>query len=185
MKLNFQFLAFAFALVLTYCSSSIAQSPTPRDWVQQNIKPLSKLYLHFHQNPELSFEERETAARLAKELSDVGITVTKNVGGHGVVGILENGAGPTVMIRTDLDALPITEATNLPYASKVKVTDADGLKVGVMHACGHDVHMTTLVGRSEIPGKEQGPMVRPRHVHWPTRRRTWLWCRSDAKRRFI
>lgn len=118
----------------------------PQAWLKENIKPLAKLYLHFHQTPELSFEEEKTAARLAKELSEIGAVVTRNVGGHGVVGIIENGEGPTVMIRTDLDALPVVEETNLPYASKVKVTDADGKTVGVMHACGHDIHMTTLVG---------------------------------------
>jgi len=134
-------LAFCFAL-----SAQAIQAETPEAWVEANIKPLAKLYLHFHQNPELSFEEKETAARLARELAEIGATVTQNVGGHGVVGILENGDGPTVMIRTDLDALPVIEQTNLPYASKVKVTDADGKTVGVMHACGHDIHMTTLVG---------------------------------------
>ena len=121
-------------------------SESPEKWVADNIKPLAKLYLHFHQNPELSFEEKATGLRLGKELADVGAKVTQNVGGYGVVGILENGPGPTVMLRTDLDALPVTEETNLPYASKVKVKDATGATVGVMHACGHDVHMTTLVG---------------------------------------
>ncbi len=122
------------------------QADEPRDWVNANLKPLSRLYLHFHQNPELSFEEKATAARLSRELAAAGATVTQDVGGHGVVGMIENGAGPTVMIRTDLDALPVTEATNLPYASTVKVTDAEGNSVGVMHACGHDVHMTTFIG---------------------------------------
>ncbi|MFK7767368.1 MAG: amidohydrolase [Mariniblastus sp.] len=130
------------------CTPVTAQEKkeSPKEWLKGNIEPLAKLYLHFHQTPELSFEEKETAARLGKELSDVGATVTQNVGGHGVVGFIENGDGPTVMVRTDLDALPVVEQTNLPYASKVKVKDADGKTVGVMHACGHDVHMTTLVG---------------------------------------
>ncbi len=136
-------LVVAFYLVLV---TQTIRAESPDAWVAGNIKPLAKLYLHFHQNPELSFEEEKTAARLAKELEDLGAVVTQNVGGHGVVGIIENGDGPTVMIRTDLDALPVIEETNLPYASNVKVTDADGKTVGVMHACGHDVHMTTLVG---------------------------------------
>jgi len=118
----------------------------PEDWLSSNLQPLLKLYIHFHRNPELSFEEKETAARVAKELKDVGATVTTDFGGHGVVGIMENGDGPTVMVRTDLDALPVVEQTNLPYASTKQVKDADGNTVGVMHACGHDVHMTTLVG---------------------------------------
>jgi hippurate hydrolase len=142
-------LLFRFGLVLAIglgCWTQAIRAESPEAWVAENIKPLAKLYLHFHQNPELSFEEEQTAARLAKELSDLGATVTQNVGGHGVVAIIENGEGPTVMIRTDLDALPVVEETNLPYASKVKVTDADGKTVGVMHACGHDIHMTTLVG---------------------------------------
>lgn len=133
-------------IMLVGFKCGVIRADDPADWVKANAKPLAKLYLHFHQNPELSFEEKATAERLATELTDAGATVTKNVGGHGVVGIIENGDGPTVMIRTDLDALPVTEMTNLPYASKVKVTDADGATVGVMHACGHDVHMTTLVG---------------------------------------
>ena len=145
-----------FVCGLLISSLAIAQeTATPETWVKANIKPLAKLYLHFHQNPELSFEEKETAARLGKELSDIGATVTQNIGGHGVVGILENGEGPTVMVRTDLDALPVIEQTNLPYASKVKVTDADGKTVGVMHACGHDVHMTTLVGVARFMGKHK------------------------------
>ena len=133
-------------LVFAGLVTTSARADDPGDWVHANIKPLAKLYLHFHQHPELSFEEKETAARISKELADAGATVTRDIGGHGVVGIIENGAGPTVMIRTDLDALPVTEATNLPYASRVKVTDADGNIVGVMHACGHDIHMTTLIG---------------------------------------
>jgi len=126
--------------------SAADESRDPRVWVNENMKPLAKLYLHFHQNPELSFEEKETGLRLGKELKDIGATVTQNFGGFGVVGIIENGDGPTVMLRTDLDALPVVEQTNLPYASTVKVKNKSGQMVGVMHACGHDMHMTTLVG---------------------------------------
>ena len=151
MSVIFKFCMAALAIAWLLVTSSNAlqaqtNTDTPATWVKANIKPLAKLYLHFHQTPELSFEEKKTAARLGKELSDVGATVTQNVGGHGVVAIIENGEGPTVMVRTDLDALPVIEQTNLPYASKVKVKDADGKTVGVMHACGHDIHMTTLVG---------------------------------------
>ena len=127
-------------------SSNHLNADEPRAWVNTNMEPLAKLYLHFHRNPELSFEEKETGLTLGKELKAVGATVTQNVGGYGVVGIIENGEGPTVMVRTDLDALPIVEQTNLPYASAVKVKNKAGQMVGVMHACGHDIHMTTLVG---------------------------------------
>jgi len=98
---------------------------------------LEKLYIHCHQNPELSFYEFETAKRMAAELRQAGFETTENVGGTGVVGVLRNGAGPTLLVRADMDALPVKEETGLPYASKTE---------GVMHACGHDVHMTVWVG---------------------------------------
>ena len=144
-------------LSLSFCTlfncQSWTQEKQPHEidsWVNQNIKSLGKLYLHFHRTPELSFEEKETAQRVADELEQAGFTVTKNVGGFGVVGILENGEGPTVMLRTDLDALPVTEQTNMPYASTKRVTDSTGNEVGVMHACGHDVHMTCLIGTARF-----------------------------------
>ena len=98
---------------------------------------LEALYLHCHAHPELSFYEFNTATRMAEELRTAGFEVTENVGGNGVVGVLKNGEGPTVLVRADMDALPITEETGLPHASKTE---------GVMHACGHDVHMTVWVG---------------------------------------
>jgi hippurate hydrolase len=109
------------------------------------VAELVELYRHFHSHPELSFFEKETAARLAKELRDVGGEVTEGVGGTGVVGVLKNGAGRTVLVRTDLDALPVTEQTGLAYASQVKVA-SDAGETGVMHACGHDIHITNLIG---------------------------------------
>jgi amidohydrolase len=115
-------------------------------WAAAERPALVELYRHFHAHPELSLEERETAARVATEWEAAGYTVTRNVGGHGVVGLLENGAGPTLMLRTDLDALPVVERTGLAYASQVQVKDRSGNEVGVMHACGHDVHMTCLIG---------------------------------------
>jgi amidohydrolase len=108
------------------------------------------LYIHFHQNPELSNRETATAERLASELKQLGYQVTTGVGGTGVVALLRNGPGPTVMLRTELDALPVTENTGLPFASKVKVRDASGVEVGVMHACGHDIHMAALVATARI-----------------------------------
>ena len=123
----------------------VARAETPREWATTHVDELVELYRHFHSHPELSFQEKETAARVAKELKAAGVDVTEGVGGTGVVGVLKNGAGPTVMLRTDLDALPVTELTGLAYASKVKVKDPSGADVGVMHACGHDIHITNLV----------------------------------------
>jgi hippurate hydrolase len=104
------------------------------------------LYKHFHAHPELSLQEKETAARLARELRAAGLEVTEQVGGHGIVAVLKNGDGPTIMVRADMDALPIIETTDLPYASKVRGRDKYGRQVGVMHACGHDLNITCLVG---------------------------------------
>ena len=117
----------------------------PKAWATKHAAELVQLYQEFHAKPELSFEEVETAARVAKELRAAGIDVTEKVGRLGIVGLLKNGAGPTVMIRCDLDGLPVTEQTGLAYASKVKVK-SDAGETGVMHACGHDIHITNLIG---------------------------------------
>jgi hippurate hydrolase len=111
---------------------------------------LAALYKHLHSNPELSYQEARTAKRMAQELTKLGFKVTEKVGGHGVVGVLENGKGPTVLIRTDMDALPVTEQTGVSYASKVRTRDKTGREVGVMHACGHDMHMTCWVGTARV-----------------------------------
>lgn len=107
---------------------------------------LDALFRHFHAHPELSGKEVETAARLAKELRALGLDVTEGVGGTGVVAIARNGSGPTVLVRADMDGLPIEERSELPYASKVRQLDPAGIERAVMHACGHDTHMTALVG---------------------------------------
>lgn len=107
---------------------------------------LEPLFVHFHQHPELSYRETATAARIAAELRGLGVEVTEGVGGTGVVGMLRNGDGPTVMVRADMDGLPLREATGLPYASTVTQVDVTGVEQPVMHACGHDVHVTALVG---------------------------------------
>ena len=135
------------ACVVTLVVSTVVEcrAASPEEWFDENVNDLARLYVHFHAHPELSFEERETGNRVADEWSALGAEVTHEVGGFGVVGILRNGAGPIVMLRTDLDALPVTEQTGLDYASTVTVTTKDGVKSGVMHACGHDVHMTNLV----------------------------------------
>jgi hippurate hydrolase len=118
--------------------------------VAEEYPSLEGLYKHLHANPELALQEEQTAARLAKELRAAGFEVTEKVGGHGVVGVLNNGTGPTVLVRADMDALPIEEKTGLAYASKVHVRDRDGNLVGVMHACGHDVNVTSLVGTARV-----------------------------------
>jgi hippurate hydrolase len=102
---------------------------------------LEKLYTYIHTHPELSLQEAHTADRLIREMRDIGFEVTGHVGGNGIVAILRNGRGPTVLVRTDMDALPVAEKTGLPYASKVRTHDKTGNEVPVMHACGHDMHM--------------------------------------------
>ena len=125
--------------------------------IDAEVDDLVKLYQHLHANPELSLQEEKSAARMAEELKKLGFEVTTKVGGHGVVGVFKNGAGPTVLVRADMDALPIVEKTGVPYASKVRVKTKDGSDVGVMHACGHDVHMTCFVGtaRTLVATKDQ------------------------------
>jgi len=107
---------------------------------------LEELFIYFHSHPELSFLETETASRLADELRAAGVEVTEEVGGTGVVGMLRNGDGPLVLVRADIDGLPILEDSGLEYASTVSQKDIDGVVRPVMHACGHDVHATSLVG---------------------------------------
>jgi hippurate hydrolase len=114
------------------------------------LPDLVKLYQHLHANPELSLQEVRSAARMADELRNAGFTVTEKVGGTGVVGILKNGDGPVVLVRADMDALPVVEQTGLPYASVVKAKDRAGNDCGVMHACGHDIHMTSFAGTARI-----------------------------------
>lgn len=136
------------ALLTLFFASSPAVYPadTPADWSKQHVDELLTVYKDFHANPELSFREERTAEKLAAELKSLGIEVTTGVGQMGVVGLLKNGDGPVIMIRTDLDALPVVEATGLPFASKVIAKDPKGNDVGVMHACGHDIHITCQIG---------------------------------------
>lgn len=107
---------------------------------------LAPLFVHFHQNPELSFLENKTAARMAKELREAGLEVTEGVGGTGVVGMVRNGDGPLILLRADMDGLPVEEKSGLDYASKAMQVGQDGKEYPVMHACGHDVHITSMVG---------------------------------------
>ena len=113
------------------------------------------LYLDLHKNPELSGHEKQTAGKLASALRAAGYEVTEHVGGTGIVAIMKNGSGPTIMLRTELDALPVEEKTGLPYASTVHEKDDAGRDVPVMHACGHDVHMAVLLGTAEIMARSK------------------------------
>ncbi len=113
------------------------------------------LYEDLHRNPELSFQETRTAGIVADRLRDLGYDVTTGVGRTGVVGVLANGDGPVVMLRADMDALPVEEKTGLPYASSVRATGEDGTEVPVMHACGHDVHVTCLLAACDLLAAER------------------------------
>jgi hippurate hydrolase len=124
--------------------------------LDREIKGLVSLYQHLHASPELSLIEVKTAARLAEEIRKLGYDVTEKVGGNGIVAVLKNGPGPVVLIRTDMDALPIVEQTGLSYASKVRMKDSNGVEVGVMHACGHDIHMTCWVGTARVLAATKG-----------------------------
>jgi amidohydrolase len=151
-----------FAIALVPCALFAADPPAPKDSAlaarvkavddaaATQVADLVDYYKDLHRNPELSLKEERSAAKLAKELRATGFEVTEGVGGTGLVGVLKNGEGPTVLVRSDMDALPIVEQTGLPYASKVMTRDRTGREVGVMHACGHDVHMTCLVGTARV-----------------------------------
>ncbi len=116
---------------------------------------LRDLFLYFHQNPELSTMEHQTAKRLADELEVLGYTVHRGVGGTGIVALLENGEGPLVMFRADMDGLPVEEKSGLSYASRATQIDPNGNEVFVMHACGHDVHITSLVGTAQLMAEKR------------------------------
>lgn len=118
--------------------------------LKTRLPGLVDIYKDLHANPELSGEEIRTSAVMAREMGSAGFEVTEGVGGHGVVGVLGNGNGPVVMIRADMDALPLDEETGLPYASARKAVNGDGREVGVMHACGHDLHCTILAGTAQF-----------------------------------
>src|SRR6202167_6101232 len=136
-------------LLAALVSSACAQSATSKE-VEAVYPEAHALYLDLHQTPELSSHETQTAAKLAGRLRGLGYEVTEHVGGTGIVAILKNGAGPTVMLRTELDALPVEEKTGLSYASKVHAKDDAGHDVPVMHACGHDLHMASIIGTAAI-----------------------------------
>lgn len=160
MKLTLNPVALLVCVLLAASSAWTAESSSTREAVQAAVQreygSLLELYKQFHAHPELSFQEATTAALLAQELRRSGFEVTTGVGKHGVVAVLRNGTGPTVLVRSDLDGLPVKEQTGLPYASVTKTKDASGNEVPVMHACGHDVHMTCLIGLSRVLAQMQG-----------------------------
>jgi amidohydrolase len=142
------------ALAASAALPAAAQSPSDlAPSVERQLPALTETYKHLHRAPELSHHEEKTSAFLAAELRKLGYTVAEHVGkyedgsqAHGIVAVLQDGAGPRVLIRSDMDALPVEEKTGLDYASSVRSTNAQGQDVGVMHACGHDIHMTVLLG---------------------------------------
>jgi len=135
------------AVVKSGPSQADAKAPAAADpWIESHLDALIALYTQLHTHPELSLQEVETSKRIAEELRKAGAEVTTGVGKLGVVGLIKNGEGPVVLVRTDMDALPVVEETGLPYASKVKTRDKAGREVGVMHACGHDIHMASFIG---------------------------------------
>ena len=143
-------------ITLLLAGSALAQDtadPALTAEVHAVYPQLEKLYLDLHQTPELSTLEANTSTKLAAIVRDLGYSVTDHVGGYGVVAILKNGPGPTVMFRTDMDALPVEEKTGLPYASRVHMKDITGDTVPVMHACGHDIHMSAWIGTATIMAK--------------------------------
>jgi hippurate hydrolase len=138
-------------LLLTCGTQTTANADSLAQEVQSIYQSkLKDLFLYFHQNPELSTMEHQTSARLADELAALDFTVHRGVGGTGIVALMENGEGPLVMFRADMDGLPVEEKSGLSYASQAKQIDPNGDEVFVMHACGHDVHITSLVGTAEL-----------------------------------
>lgn len=155
MKRLYCLILFTFLIHTTHAQpSTVAQI---EKFTAENYASLDQLYKHLHQNPELSSKEERTSALIAEELRSLGFEVQEKLGMHNLAGVLKNGEGPTVLIRADMDALPLEEKTGLPYASKAKGINPAGEEVGVMHACGHDIHMTVFIGtaRALVEMKDQ------------------------------
>lgn len=141
-------------VLLTITQTGRADSAAAKPQVQARVDAeygsLFEFYKDLHCHPELSFHEERTSKQVANQLRAAGLEVVEKVGGYGVVGVLRNGSGPVALVRADMDALPVKEQTGLPYASQVKTKDDHGREVNVMHACGHDIHMTCLVGAARV-----------------------------------
>ena len=146
------------ALLALLALNASAQQPSLDAMIARDLPSLLTTYKTLHAAPELSHREEKTAAFVAGELRKLGFTVTERIGkfqnaqwvSYGLVGVLKNGAGPTVLVRTELDALPVEEKTGVPYASQVKMKNDAGVEVSVMHACGHDIHMTSFLGTAKL-----------------------------------
>ena len=144
-----------------FCSAVAVAQPSPQSTADAELPSLLVIYKDIHAHPELSGHEEHTATLVAKELRAAGCQVTEHLGkyeksdlsGYGVVGVMKNGDGPTVLVRTDMDALPVEEETGLPYASRVVVKNDEDKDVHVMHACGHDVHVAAFIGTARALGK--------------------------------
>lgn len=145
------------ASLLLASPSALATPESPRELAGLDAlyPSLDALYIDLHRNPELSLHEEKTAAKLASRLRALGYEVTEHVGGHGIVGVLKNGSGPTLWVRTDMDALPLKEQTGLAYASTAMTKNDAGETVGVMHACGHDIHMVSWLGAASLLAKSK------------------------------
>lgn len=158
--MNYKLFLKLFACGLFFITTLQAQQALDT-MISESLPSLVETYKYLHTNPELSYQEEKTSAYVAKELRALGFEVTERVGNYeqsgrvcyGVVAVLKNGNGPTVLVRTDLDALPLEEKTGLPYASKVKTKNDAGEEVSVMHACGHDLHMTSFLGTARMLSK--------------------------------
>ena len=140
----------AFLLLAAKSEPAVAQEPSSRGELEAIYPSLDSLYADLHLYPELSLHEEKTSAKLASRLRSIGFEVTEKVGGYGIVGVLKNGNGPTVLVRTDMDALPIREETGLDCASTQQTKNDAGMIVPIMHACGHDVHMTAWIGAATL-----------------------------------
>ena len=149
-------LAASLALCTVTLDALAADSALRSDIAADYRERLAALFDHFHRNPELSGREVETSKRLAAEIRALGYDVTEGVGGHGIVAVMRNGAGPTVLLRADMDGLPVEEKSGLAYASTARQVDNTGIEQPVMHACGHDVHMTALVGAARQLAARKG-----------------------------
>lgn len=140
----------ALASVAMVMTGTPASADDLRDDLMDDMPGLMEVYRDLHANPELSFQEFKTAAKLAEKVRALGFDVTENVGRTGVVAVMKNGDGPTVMLRADMDGLPVVEQTGLPFASKQVGVPASGVETGIMHACGHDTHMTGWLGAAQL-----------------------------------
>jgi len=178
-----------FSTCLMVASSAVA-AERPTAWTAPSAEQVNAvypeveaLYLDLHRNPELSLREQQTSAKLAERVKALGYEVTTGVGGTGVVAILRNGKGPTVLLRTDMDALPVEEKTGLAYASHVVTKNDTGATVPVMHACGHDIHMSSWYGTAKLLAENRqrwhGTLVLIRTASG----RDWPGCGRDAQGR--